>query len=220
MSENGAADYDLLVIGGGVNGTGIARDAAGRGYSGDAVRDERPCLGYLVGGDEAGARGAAVSRVLRSSGWCMRRWRNGRCCGRRRRTSSGRCVSCCHMSTGCVRHGCCGSDCSSMIASEVGNCCQRRKRSTCAPTSTGKPLKKQFAIAFEYSDGWVNDARLVTAQRRDAADRGALVSDTRTKVISARREGGYGTSNSRARAGAEGQPRGCWSMPPVRGSIR
>lgn len=27
------ADYDILIIGGGVNGTGIARDAAGRGYS-------------------------------------------------------------------------------------------------------------------------------------------------------------------------------------------
>ncbi|MBY0421952.1 MAG: FAD-dependent oxidoreductase, partial [Parvularculaceae bacterium] len=26
------ADYDILVIGGGVNGAGIARDAAGRGY--------------------------------------------------------------------------------------------------------------------------------------------------------------------------------------------
>ncbi len=25
-------DYDLVVIGGGINGTGIARDAAGRGY--------------------------------------------------------------------------------------------------------------------------------------------------------------------------------------------
>ena len=33
MSNNGTgADYDVLVIGGGVNGTGIARDAAGRGY--------------------------------------------------------------------------------------------------------------------------------------------------------------------------------------------
>jgi glycerol-3-phosphate dehydrogenase len=26
-------DYDLLIIGGGINGTGIARDAAGRGLS-------------------------------------------------------------------------------------------------------------------------------------------------------------------------------------------
>ena len=34
MNDNRTkADYDLLVIGGGVNGTGIARDAAGRGYS-------------------------------------------------------------------------------------------------------------------------------------------------------------------------------------------
>ena len=28
-----AANYDLLVIGGGINGAGIARDAAGRGLS-------------------------------------------------------------------------------------------------------------------------------------------------------------------------------------------
>ena len=28
-----ASPYDLLVIGGGINGTGIARDAAGRGLS-------------------------------------------------------------------------------------------------------------------------------------------------------------------------------------------
>ena len=27
------SSYDVFVIGGGVNGTGIARDAAGRGYS-------------------------------------------------------------------------------------------------------------------------------------------------------------------------------------------
>ena len=32
MSEP-RAKYDLLVVGGGINGTGIARDAAGRGLS-------------------------------------------------------------------------------------------------------------------------------------------------------------------------------------------
>ena len=32
MSEPAPANYDLLVVGGGVNGTGIARDAAGRGF--------------------------------------------------------------------------------------------------------------------------------------------------------------------------------------------
>jgi glycerol-3-phosphate dehydrogenase len=30
---SGQAIYDLFVIGGGINGCGIARDAAGRGYS-------------------------------------------------------------------------------------------------------------------------------------------------------------------------------------------
>ncbi|RWM10909.1 MAG: glycerol-3-phosphate dehydrogenase [Mesorhizobium sp.] len=52
----------------------------------------------------------------------------------------------------------------------------------------GKPLKPLFRKAFEYSDGWVNDARLVALNARDAADRGAIIR-TRTKVVSARRDG-------------------------------
>ncbi|ESZ32204.1 MULTISPECIES: glycerol-3-phosphate dehydrogenase [unclassified Mesorhizobium] len=51
----------------------------------------------------------------------------------------------------------------------------------------GKPLKPLFHKAFEYSDGWVNDARLVALNARDAADRGATIR-TRTKVVGARRE--------------------------------
>src|SRR6478736_5237761 len=31
MSGKGHIDYDVLIVGGGINGTGIARDAAGRG---------------------------------------------------------------------------------------------------------------------------------------------------------------------------------------------
>jgi glycerol-3-phosphate dehydrogenase len=54
----------------------------------------------------------------------------------------------------------------------------------------GRPLKPGFRKAFEYSDCWVNDARLVALNARDAADRGAVIK-TRTKVISARREGGF-----------------------------
>ncbi len=53
----------------------------------------------------------------------------------------------------------------------------------------GKPLKPQFATAFEYSDCWVNDARLVVLNARDAADRGAEIR-TRTKVVSMRRQDG------------------------------
>ena len=56
----------------------------------------------------------------------------------------------------------------------------------------GKPLKPLFTRAFEYSDGWVNDARLVILNARDAADRGATIR-TRTKVTGARRENGLWT---------------------------
>lgn len=53
----------------------------------------------------------------------------------------------------------------------------------------GKPLKPGYRLAFEYSDCWVNDARFVVLNARDAADRGADV-HVRTKVVSARREDG------------------------------
>jgi glycerol-3-phosphate dehydrogenase len=53
----------------------------------------------------------------------------------------------------------------------------------------GTPLKPGFEAAFEYSDGWVDDARLVVLNARDAADHGAVVR-TRTPLTSARREGG------------------------------
>ena len=54
---------------------------------------------------------------------------------------------------------------------------------------TGKPLKPGlFTRGFEYSDCWVDDARLVALNARDAAARGAVIR-TRTKVTSAVREG-------------------------------
>jgi glycerol-3-phosphate dehydrogenase len=48
----------------------------------------------------------------------------------------------------------------------------------------GQPLKPEFSKAFEYSDCWVNDARLVVLNAADARARGADI-HTRTKVISA-----------------------------------
>ena len=50
----------------------------------------------------------------------------------------------------------------------------------------GVPLKPGFAWGFEYSDGWVDDARLVALNALDAAERGAEVR-TRTPVTAARR---------------------------------
>jgi glycerol-3-phosphate dehydrogenase len=54
---------------------------------------------------------------------------------------------------------------------------------------TGKPLKEQFTHGYEYSDCWVEDSRLVVLNARDAADKGAEIR-TRTKVQTARRDRG------------------------------
>ncbi len=51
----------------------------------------------------------------------------------------------------------------------------------------GKPLKPLFSKGFEYSDCWVNDARLVALNALDAADRGAQIR-TRSEVLSAVRK--------------------------------
>ncbi len=56
----------------------------------------------------------------------------------------------------------------------------------------GRPLKDGYARAFEYSDCWVDDARLVALLARDAANRGAII-QTRTKVTGATRENGIWT---------------------------
>lgn len=52
----------------------------------------------------------------------------------------------------------------------------------------GPALKTTMTRAFEYSDGWVDDARLVALNARDAAERGASVM-TRTRVTAARADG-------------------------------
>ena len=52
----------------------------------------------------------------------------------------------------------------------------------------GAPLKAGLRIGFVYSDGWVDDARLVVLNAIDAAHRGATVL-TRCACIDARRDG-------------------------------
>jgi glycerol-3-phosphate dehydrogenase len=54
MDITGPKDFDLLVIGGGINGAGIARDAAGRGLS--------VCL--VEKGDLAGATSSASTKLV------------------------------------------------------------------------------------------------------------------------------------------------------------
>ena len=53
----------------------------------------------------------------------------------------------------------------------------------------GAPLQDRFAKAYEYSDCWVEDSRLVVLNARDAEARGAHIM-TRTQVIGATSEDG------------------------------
>jgi len=53
--------------------------------------------------------------------------------------------------------------------------------------AAGKPLKPMFTKGFVYSDGWVNDARLVVLNAMDAREHGAEVL-TRWRCVDAKRE--------------------------------
>ena len=56
--------------------------------------------------------------------------------------------------------------------------------------AAGRGLKSSFAKAFVYPDCWVDDSRLVVLTALDAVERGAAIA-TRTKVVAAVRRGGF-----------------------------
>ncbi|MFD2261655.1 glycerol-3-phosphate dehydrogenase [Lacibacterium aquatile] len=56
--------------------------------------------------------------------------------------------------------------------------------------SYGQGVKNEFDKAFVYSDAWVEDARLVALNAVDAAERGAVL-HVGTKLTQARRDGGH-----------------------------
>jgi glycerol-3-phosphate dehydrogenase len=172
--------YDIAVIGGGVNGCGIARDAAGRGAKvllleqGDLASGTSSASTKLIHGGlrylehyEFGLVREALSererlwKIAPHIIWPMRfvlphvkglrpRW--------------------------LLRLGL-------FLYDHIGG-----RRALPATQSidlrvhpAGKPLKASYGPAFVYSDGWVDDARLVVLNARDAADRGATIL-TRTPV--------------------------------------
>jgi len=180
--------YDILVVGGGINGCGIARDAIGRGYSvalaemndlasGTSSWSTKLIHGglrYLEHREFRLVREALMEReVLWTAAphiiWPMR-------------------FVLPHHSglrpAWFLRLGL-------FIYDHIGG--RRRLPPTevidLRTDSAGIPLKPDYSQAFEYSDCWVNDARLVVLNARDAADRGARIM-TRTKVVSAKREEG------------------------------
>ena len=94
-------------------------------------------------------------------------------------------------------------------------------------TPEGAPLKSRFEHAYEYSDCWVQDARLVVLNARDAAARGARIM-TRTRVVGATRsddlwlvetedaEGQRQTHRARALVNAGGP----WVSDVIKGTLR
>jgi len=90
----------------------------------------------------------------------------------------------------------------------------------------GKPLEGRFTRAYEYSDCWIEDSRLVVLNARDAEMRGAKIM-TKTRVTSAQRrdgiwyidmEGPGGPSSVTARALVNAG--GPWVEDVVRNTVR
>ena len=201
MSELQGTDIvDLFVIGGGINGAGIARDAAGRGLKvvlcekDDLAQGTSSRSGKLVHGglryleyyEFRLVREALIEReVLLNAAphiiWPMRfvlpHSPNDR-------------------PAWLVRLGLYFYD-------HLGG----RKKLPGTRTldlrrdPEGAPILDQYTRGFEYSDCWVDDARLVVLTALDAAERGAQVL-TRTACISARREAGAWTIETRNTDGA------------------
>ncbi|EXL01836.1 glycerol-3-phosphate dehydrogenase [Aquamicrobium defluvii] len=183
--------YDIFVVGGGINGCGIARDAAGRGYSVFLAEMDDLASGTSSGSTKLIHGGLRYLehyefRLVREA--LMERevlWRNAPhiIWPMRFVLPYARGLRPAWM----LRLGL-------FIYDHIGG------RKLLPPTRTldmrtdpaGKPLKPIFSKAFEYSDGWVNDARLVVLNARDAADRGAQIR-TRTELEDARFEDGVWT---------------------------
>ncbi len=184
--------HDMLVIGGGINGTGIARDAAGRGLS--VVLCEKDDLAqhtsssstklihgglrYLEYYDFALVRKALIERevLLRAAPhiiWPMRfvlPYQKGL------------------RPAWLIRLGLFLYDHLGGRKILPATRTLHRKKS-----DKFKALKAEFHLAFEYSDCWVEDARLVVLNAVDARDRGANVL-TRTKCTRLERGPEYWTA--------------------------
>ena len=70
----------------------------------------------------------------------------------------------------------------------------------------GGPLRDEFRRGFEYSDCWVEDSRLVVLNARDARARGAAIMP-RTKVVAARRDNGLWRVETRDAGGSASEHR-------------
>ena len=201
--------YDLFIIGGGINGCGIARDAAGRGLS----------VGLAEMGDLAGATSSSSTKLFHGGLRYLEYWevrlvrealRERDILIRNMPHISWPLRFVLPLSSDMRFEG--GTPTSTLLGIVMPWLRGRRPdwliraglamydnlgRSSLLPGTTtislvdtpeGAPLEDRFTKAFEYSDGWVEDSRLVVLNARDAANRGADIA-VRTRVTRAERDG-------------------------------
>lgn len=175
-------DFDLAVVGGGINGVGIAADAAGRGLN----------VVLLEAADLASGTSSASSKLAHGG---LRYLEQGairlvREALQERDSLLTRAPHLCtplrfclpldaaqrpawHLRAGLWLYDHLASPSPLAGASAV-------------TLDGNSPLQPQFQDAFEYSDGWVDDARLVIAVAQQAMTHGAIIR-TRCPVVAARR---------------------------------
>ncbi|NHO54257.1 glycerol-3-phosphate dehydrogenase [Acetobacter estunensis] len=177
--------YDLLIVGGGVNGTGIARDAAGRGASVLLVEQDDLAsytsssstklihggLRYLEYYEFRLVREALIERdrllaIAPHIMWPLRFVLP--------HTPEQRPAWMIRLGLFLYDH-------------LAPNMKLPKSRGIDLRThSAGKPLQDRYDKGFVYSDGWVQDSRLVVLNAMDASQRGAEIR-TRTRLTAARR---------------------------------
>ncbi|MFM0293623.1 MULTISPECIES: glycerol-3-phosphate dehydrogenase [Paraburkholderia] len=180
--------YDLLVVGGGINGAGIARDAAGRGLS-----------VLLCEQDDLAAHTSSASTKLIHGGLRYLEYREFGLVRKALQERETLLRAAPHIMwplrfvmphmpdlrpAWLIRAGLFLYDHLAKRELLPGS-----RGIVMRNHPAGVPLVDSIKRGFVYSDGWVNDARLVVLNALDAKERGAKIL-TRTKLLSAVRAGG------------------------------
>jgi len=181
-------NVELLIIGGGVNGAGIARDAAGRGIS----------VMLCEQGDLAGATSSASSKLIHGGLRYLEYYRFGfvREALLEREVLLGIAPHIVWPARFILPHD---KGLRPVLVIEAGlflydwlarrDRLGRSRRLDLRTAKEGAPLKDHLTTGFAYSDCRVDDARLVVLNAVDARERGASI-NPRTRCVSAKRKQG------------------------------